>query len=69
MFIKLDSAFVRLRFLPARESAKIAPPAGPGILFARIQPVFTGFELANHSVYLSQFLIEKDAERKRAGAL
>ena len=68
MFIELDSALVRLRFLPAGESAKIAPLAGFGILFARIQPVFTGLELTNHSVLPLSVLKGKDAVRKAPGA-
>lgn len=68
MFIELDSALVRLRFLPAGKSAKIAPLAGLRVLLARIQPVFTRFELTNHSVLPLSVLKGKDAARKPAGA-
>lgn len=48
MFIELNGSLVRLRLLPAGESAKIAALAGLRIFLARIKAVFTRLELANH---------------------
>ena len=61
MFIELNGSLVRLRLLPAGESAKIATLAGFGIFLARIKAVFTGLELANHWLYLRGFIVTKDA--------
>lgn len=48
MFVELNGALVRLRLLPAGKSTKIAALAGFGIFLARIEPIFTRLELANH---------------------
>src|SRR5262249_27732794 len=45
---ELHRALVLLGRLTARERAEIAPLAGARILLARIEPVLTGFELADH---------------------
>lgn len=68
MFIELNGSLVRLRLLPAGESAKIAALAGLGIFLARIKAVFTGLKLANHWLYLREFIVSKDARMQRPGA-
>lgn len=44
----LHGALVLLGPSAARKRAEIAPPAGLGILLARVQPVFSGHKLADH---------------------
>src|SRR6266496_1285064 len=48
-FEELYRAFVCLRLLTGSERAQVAAFAGSWIFLARVQPVFTRFQLANHS--------------------
>jgi hypothetical protein len=50
----LHRALVLLRGGTAGERAEIAPPAGPRILPARVQPVLSGRELADHPDLLAE---------------
>src|SRR5205807_1741866 len=47
-FEELNSTLVRSGFIQGRESSKVAAPACLIVLLARIQPVFAGFQFANH---------------------
>jgi hypothetical protein len=45
----LHRFLMRLGSAPAAEGSKIPPFSGLGILFARIQAIFPGFEFSDHS--------------------
>jgi hypothetical protein len=48
----LHFAFMFLGTLKRIESAQVPAFAGFGVRFARVQAVFTGFEFADHSIFL-----------------
>jgi len=50
MFEILHRAFVSLCGFLCTECAKVAAPAGFGILLARIQAVLSGFQFLNHKM-------------------
>jgi hypothetical protein len=47
-FEELDRPLVFLGLLTSLKGAKVSPPAGPGIFFARIKPKLARWKLANH---------------------
>jgi hypothetical protein len=44
------------------EGAEIATPAGPGINFTRIQPVFTRSQFADHGICLAEQSLQPIAD-------
>src|SRR5579872_2643023 len=59
----LHRPFVLLGRGAAAEGAEIAAPSGPGVLLARIEPVFAGCELSDHGELLCGHLL-RQSERQ-----